>query len=72
MIEAFRRLDCLAQHLGSGIAEGRERIPERIDPEPGALRASGRGLFLVDTLASRWGVRPSEEGKQVWFELDLQ
>jgi len=43
-----------------------------IDPEPGSTRTSGRGLFLVDALASRWGVRPSEEGKQVWFELDFR
>ncbi|MFE5300730.1 ATP-binding protein [Streptomyces sp. NPDC056632] len=32
----------------------------------------GRGLLLVDTCASRWGVRPCPDGrgKQVWFELE--
>ncbi|GAA1780605.1 hypothetical protein GCM10009795_028600 [Nocardioides hankookensis] len=31
----------------------------------------GRGLFLVETLASRWGVQPSDgNNKTVWFELD--
>lgn len=30
----------------------------------------GRGLVLVDTLASRWGAhRHSDNGKAVWFEL---
>jgi anti-sigma regulatory factor (Ser/Thr protein kinase) len=29
----------------------------------------GRGLQLVDALADRWGVRPTGEGKVVWFEL---
>jgi len=29
----------------------------------------GRGLYLVDALADRWGTRPLDEGKVVWFEL---
>jgi hypothetical protein len=29
----------------------------------------GRGLYLVDQLANRWGSRPTEEGKAVWFEM---
>ncbi|MCG5217084.1 SpoIIE family protein phosphatase [Streptosporangium soli] len=29
----------------------------------------GRGLYLVDQLASRWGSRPTKEGKAVWFEI---
>jgi serine/threonine-protein kinase RsbW len=29
----------------------------------------GRGLLLVEALAARWGVIPSEAGKRVWFEL---
>src|SRR5690606_6176882 len=29
----------------------------------------GRGLYLVDQLASRWGSRPTNEGKAVWFEI---
>lgn len=35
------------------------------DPE----RASGWGLFLVETLADRWGVE-RQAGTHVWFELD--
>jgi DNA-binding NarL/FixJ family response regulator len=30
---------------------------------------SGRGLLLVETLASAWGVEPMDEGKAVWFEV---
>jgi DNA-binding NarL/FixJ family response regulator len=30
---------------------------------------SGRGLFLVETLASSWGVERIEGGKSVWFEV---
>ncbi|PRY00639.1 SpoIIE family protein phosphatase [Allonocardiopsis opalescens] len=29
----------------------------------------GRGLYLVDQLASRWGSRPTRDGKAVWFEI---
>jgi anti-sigma regulatory factor (Ser/Thr protein kinase) len=31
----------------------------------------GRGLRIVDSLASKWGVSPWGRGKSVWFELDL-
>lgn len=31
----------------------------------------GRGLFLVQSLASRWGMRPAGEGKAVWFAVNL-
>lgn len=32
---------------------------------------SGRGLYLLDALASAWGAEPSPSGKRVWFRLDL-
>jgi PAS domain S-box-containing protein len=32
----------------------------------------GRGLYLVDQLASRWGSRPTSDGKAVWFEIPLR
>ena len=42
-------------------------------PIPGTLAASalsGRGLTLVQSLSSRWGAHPNEDGgKTVWFEV---
>ncbi|MFQ6142730.1 ATP-binding protein [Streptomyces sp. SID10815] len=44
-------------------------------PDPPRERAarpddeSGRGLQLVASSARRWGTRPAEAGKTVWFEL---
>lgn len=35
----------------------------------GELDTSGRGLFLVDTLADRWGVDLLPYGKTTWFEM---
>ncbi|MFE2579897.1 ATP-binding protein [Streptomyces sp. NPDC059378] len=32
----------------------------------------GRGLHLVQSLASAWGVRPHGVGKAVWFELEAE
>ncbi|MFJ8788783.1 ATP-binding protein [Streptomyces sp. NPDC102462] len=40
----------------------RERVP-RPDDE------SGRGLQLVANSSRRWGTRPADSGKTVWFEL---
>ena len=35
----------------------------------GPEQESGRGLLLVQTLATAWGTRPDGEGKTVWFSL---
>lgn len=37
----------------------------------GETDEGGRGLYLVDQLATRWGARPTADGKAVWFELPL-
>lgn len=37
------------------------------EPPPDAL--GGRGLLIVDRVASRWGVTPGQPTR-VWFELD--
>jgi anti-sigma regulatory factor (Ser/Thr protein kinase) len=33
---------------------------------------SGRGLTIVDAMASRWGVDRSRRQKRVWFELEMR
>lgn len=40
--------------------------------EPDGVAESGRGLFLVDALADRWGVAEGRHPrKTVWAEIDL-
>lgn len=39
-------------------------------PLPSMYQDSGWGLYLVEQIADRWGVK-QEEGTCVWFELDL-
>lgn len=58
---------------------GRIRVEVR-DPSRGLpcllpvqpLDTSGRGLFLVDTLADRWGVDLLPRGKNTWFEMRVE
>jgi anti-sigma regulatory factor (Ser/Thr protein kinase) len=39
-------------------------------PVPSVNFLHGRGLWLIDQLASRWGSHPRPDGKVVWFELE--
>jgi anti-sigma regulatory factor (Ser/Thr protein kinase) len=58
------------------VLDGHIRV-EVVDPGPPFetdLRrshpsSSGWGLFLVDMLATSWGVEPEGAGKKVWFEV---
>jgi DNA-binding NarL/FixJ family response regulator len=43
-------------------------LPEIVTAD--SERTGGRGVFLVDQIASRWGAEPRGSGKVVWFELD--
>ena len=49
------------------VSDDAEQYPEmrRTDEEA----TSGRGMMLVDSLATAWGVRPANGGKCVWFEV---
>ena len=42
-----------------------------VEPLEDPLRVHGRGLQLVDALASRWGSGPGTGGTTVWFALEL-
>src|SRR3954464_3171846 len=51
------------------VTDDNPTLPVPPDPEHDAT--SGRGLRIVDALATRWGVTPTTEGKVVWFEMQL-
>lgn len=42
-------------------------MPARRNPDE--ARPGGRGLLLLDQVASDWGVEPVDGGKLVWFEV---
>lgn len=41
--------------------------PRHVTPDPEL--PGGRGILLVDALATSWGVNSNEHGKTIWFEL---
>lgn len=49
---------------GDDDVSGAPIVPPQDDSRP-----SGRGLMLVDALASQWGVFRHDRGKTVWFTL---
>jgi hypothetical protein len=63
------QVEVRGQQLRVEVSDSSERMPVMREAE--AAATEGRGLRLVDALASAWGVRLDERGKAVWFELDL-
>jgi anti-sigma regulatory factor (Ser/Thr protein kinase) len=52
------------------VADQSSSVPTRLELDPES--EGGRGLAIVDMLASTWGTHPIEaDGKVVWFELHL-
>jgi anti-sigma regulatory factor (Ser/Thr protein kinase) len=49
------------------VGDGNASLPAIQQADDGAVH--GRGMAIVDNLASSWGVRPAGRGKAVWFEL---
>jgi two-component sensor histidine kinase len=67
------RLTATAEALRVEVSDTRtERMPVLSPSAPPDDTESGRGLLLVEALATRWGVgwRPAGPGKTVWAELD--
>jgi hypothetical protein len=57
-------------HLRVAVSDGNPEVPRPTLPHL-AARPSGHGLYVVERLASRWGVFIQREGKTVWAELRL-
>lgn len=55
------------QMLRAEVSDGSPTLPS--PRRPTGLTGTGRGLQLIDDIASRWGVSSSGVGKTVWFEL---
>jgi len=61
------RISIGANHVRVEVADRSEIAPTVLNA--GSDDASGRGMRIVDELASRWGVQRRRTGKCVWFEL---
>ena len=49
------------------VSDGNPTMPIR--RRPTGLSGTGRGLQLIDQIATRWGVTKSGSGKTIWVEL---
>lgn len=49
------------------VGDDNSRHPQPQEQDSDAL--DGRGLAILDLLAARWGVRDTDIGKVVWFEV---
>ncbi len=55
--------------LWGAVKDWNARLPQPCMTPDGAT--TGRGLSLVEQLATRWGVEQDTDGKTVWFSLDV-
>jgi anti-sigma regulatory factor (Ser/Thr protein kinase) len=52
------------------VHDGSPQLPVR--KHYSTMSGTGRGLMMVDRMASRWGAEPTPTGKSVWFEVDAR
>jgi len=64
------RVSAIGDRLRVEASDGSRRRLVRV--QPGDEDVGGRGLMLLDRLATTWDVRRTPDGKTVWFELDLR
>jgi DNA-binding NarL/FixJ family response regulator len=50
------------------VSDDSERVPQARDADE--WDTSGRGVALVEALASQWGIESRTGGKTIWFELE--
>jgi anti-sigma regulatory factor (Ser/Thr protein kinase) len=62
-------LDSDGHRVRIEVRDRNSRLP--VVPTVQVDATSGRGLFLVETLAKDWGVDSRTDGKAVWFELQV-
>jgi anti-sigma regulatory factor (Ser/Thr protein kinase) len=65
---AVVRIDHEAPNLRVAVCDTSPAPPRVRDYGPEAV--TGRGMLLVERIATRWGVENNSTGKCVWFEVD--
>ncbi len=63
-------VECTPDCLRVTVSDAGPGLPE-LRPT-GPLAETGRGLLLVNALATRWGVENAPRGKVVWAEFDAE
>lgn len=66
------RIERLRHHLRVEVRDTSPLHPRVRTDEVTPKELRGRGMRIVEGCTDRWGVEPMEEGKAVWFEIDLR
>ena len=62
----------IGRRLDRVVVSVQDPSPERPEHEGSDVLAdNGRGLLLVEELATGWGTTPTDDGKRVWAELTV-
>lgn len=73
VVHAASEVRVALQRRGSSVrievSDRGEGVPMLVPPD--LERLDGRGLAIVDRLATAWGSTPRSAGKAVWFDLDV-
>lgn len=64
------RASIAGQRLRVSVADSAGSAPLTVH-RPGHDLDNGRGLTIVEAMASSWGVDRGDTGKSIWFELEL-
>jgi anti-sigma regulatory factor (Ser/Thr protein kinase) len=56
-------------HIHVEVGDCLGHLPLRFQPRPEEPRLRGRGLWLLEALATRWGSDLRDDGKDVWFDV---
>ena len=67
---AIMRISRAQRHLRCSVIDAGGHLPQLRHPSP--TDQSGRGLLLVEAIASSWGSTATEGRTEVWFEVLLQ
>jgi len=63
------RVEVTSGRVHVGVSDDNSRHPRLQPQDAGAL--DGRGMQILQLVATRWGVDRQDLGKVVWFELDV-
>jgi anti-sigma regulatory factor (Ser/Thr protein kinase) len=61
------RVSCRPDRVRVEVRDASEQLP--VTGDPAQATTGGRGLHLVEALATAWGANHDGRGKVVWFEL---
>jgi len=61
------RIEKLPDRVRLELGDESESLPQLTKPNHDAT--SGRGVFLIDTVTSCWGITPTDTGKTIWCDF---